>query len=133
MANSLEIIRKPFIASFENITKTVLPQSQLDATIQERRDIDENDVIAQLFKYDSSETTGSLTNIFYLTAFLMGLNWLSSLFLCQFVNVTPPYSDRSIPDHSESVRLPNHQSQTRQVQPSPPCRSILRRPALAHY
>jgi hypothetical protein len=31
VANSLEIIRKPFIASTENINKTALPQSQLDA------------------------------------------------------------------------------------------------------
>jgi len=44
--------------------------------------------VRQLFEYDSSETASTLTNIFYITAFLTVLAWLSSFFICQFLSVS---------------------------------------------
>jgi hypothetical protein len=108
-SNSLDIIRKPFITSTENNPKTGLPQSQLDINPERRELVNENDVIAQLFEYDSTETAGSLVIIFYLTAALTALSWLSSFFICQFANVTPP-PRRPSPTPPSSASSPSRSS-----------------------
>lgn len=84
--NSLAIIRKPFVTSADPASDKY-PENMLIDNNPLREDMQEDDIIRQMFEYDSSETAATLTVIFYITGTLLLLSWLSSLFICQFLNV----------------------------------------------